>query len=127
MLDDCIMDAMKCIFCAEEVRDRDHFEQHNNLACASKDALDRAFARKDLLKQHVQQVHLCTSNEYMKRGFRVPELWVRDVDSLTIKPDAVWCGFCQCRLVSTKVRMEHVAQHFRDGVDLTTWVHCSAV
>lgn len=121
MLDKVIMLGIKCVFCSDIVDDNNHFEKHDIQVCWAKDASKRTFARKDLLKQHVQFAHLATANDYTKRGFQVPDAWLKVVDMALANPDAVWCGFCQRLFKNTAIRMDHVAQHFREGMDMSTW------
>jgi hypothetical protein len=122
MLNDAVTVGMKCIFCSDIVSNIDHFEQHDMQVCMVKDRAERTFARKDLLKQHVQHVHLANANDYVKRGFEPPETWSEKECVSFTDPTALWCGFCQQMLESTTVRMNHVAQHFREGLDMGAWV-----
>jgi hypothetical protein len=122
MLHDAVVLGIKCVFCSDIVDDVDHFDRHDMQVCMNKEKIERTFARKDLLKQHVQHVHLATANDYIRRGFEPPEIWSeRECVSFT-DPAALWCGFCQLVLGSTTIRMDHVAQHFRQGLDMTLWV-----
>jgi hypothetical protein len=125
MLDDAITIGTKCVFCSDTVDDLQHFDRHDLHACTSKNKSERTFARKDLLKQHIQHVHLAIANDYTKRGFKPPDQWSEKTTSLT-NPDALWCGFCQFMFESTDARMNHVAQHFRGGLDMTTWINSNS-
>jgi hypothetical protein len=113
MLNDAVVIGMKCVFCSDIVSDLDHFDQHDMQVCVGKDKAERTFARKDLLKQHVQHVHLTTANNYIRRGFEPPEIWSEKACVSLMDPAALWCGFCQRMLESTTARMDYVAQHFR--------------
>ena len=121
MLDDVLLDGVLCAFCREPVHSYDHFEQHNISFCSYKVQTDRAFARKDLFKQHIQQVHLTAADEKTRKSFKVPDFWVQEVDAIRSHPSSLWCGFCQVFLESTAVRMDHVAEHFREGLDMSMW------
>jgi len=116
------MTGAKCIFCSEIVYTMEHFDQHNVQICLAKDKAERVFDRKDLLKQHVQYVHLTSANDYTKRGFEPPDAWLETEDTFLPNPDSLWCGFCQLSFETVAKRMEHVAQHFQDGVDMVDWI-----
>ncbi|KAH7088083.1 hypothetical protein FB567DRAFT_523649 [Paraphoma chrysanthemicola] len=121
MLHAAIMIGMDCIFCSQPVDDYDHFDQHNIVACSQRDPASRTFALEDRLKQHVQQIHLLEVDDKLKKGFKPPALWSRAVEAEKIHPDSLWCGFCCIGLQSTTLRMDHVAQHFRDGLSMVGW------
>ncbi|KAF2687462.1 hypothetical protein K458DRAFT_429374 [Lentithecium fluviatile CBS 122367] len=116
-----LLDGNLCVLCGQEVLSFDHFQQHNVNSCLNKEQAERTFARKDLFRQHVRQVHLTTADEDTKKRFVVPESWVQDVDATRSSPASLWCGFCQLFLDSTAIRMDHIADHFRDGLDMNTW------
>ncbi|KAF1842006.1 uncharacterized protein K460DRAFT_398110 [Cucurbitaria berberidis CBS 394.84] len=124
MLHETILINLKCIFCSEHVDDIDidHFDQHDIQLCMNKSCSDRTFARKDLLKQHVRHVHLASAPASIMQTFKVPKIWSKATDGALANPDALWCGFCLLMHESITTRMEHVAQHFRDGQDMATWV-----
>ncbi|KAH8642628.1 hypothetical protein IG631_00091 [Alternaria alternata] len=117
-----IMSGMKCVFCSDTVDDMSHFDQHNIQICLAKDKSARVFDRKDDLKQHVVGAHLSTANDYTKKGFEPPDAWSETEDGFSPNPDGLWCGFCRNSFTTTTARMDHVAQHFRDGDQINTWV-----
>lgn len=121
MLNGVLLDGVDCAFCGEEVDDPTHFDRHSILNCLDKDATQKTFARKDLLKQHVQQVHLAMADEATKKAFQVPHCWAKDIDAAVSNPASLWCGFCQVSLESTALRMDHVVDHFRAGLDMSGW------
>ena len=125
MLDECIVDkSSNCIFCSEPINNNNylsHVHQHRVMNCSGRDVAPRTFARKDALTQHVLGMHVSSVEDEDKKRFRVPDTWAKDVGDMQSSPDAVWCGFCLCSFLSTRERMEHVAQHFGDGLDLTFW------
>jgi hypothetical protein len=124
MLDETIMLGQNCIFCSRVVDDDSHhFNQHHILPCFKRELPDRTFASKDRMKQHVKQVHLAEeTDEVIKKAFDVPRSWAQTVPPANVKPDSLWCGFCLCNLPTTLIRMDHVAQHFKDGLSMETWV-----
>jgi hypothetical protein len=117
-----IMTGGKCIFCSDIVHDMSHFDQHNIQVCLAKDKSARVFDRKDGLKQHVVGAHLSTANDYTKRGFEPPDIWLETEDGFSPNLDGLWCGFCRTSFKTTTARLDHVAQHFRDGIQISTWV-----
>lgn len=108
----------KCVFCSDAVDDLNHFNHHNVQICLEKSESERTFARKDLLKQHVLQKHLVAANDYTRRWFDSPNFWSETVD---MSLEARWRGFYSLILDDMPARMSHVAQHFRSGLDMTTW------
>jgi hypothetical protein len=122
MLTGIITQETTCIFCSEVVNNIKHFDNHDVQKCLSRPICDRTFARKDLLKQHVQQVHLTAAEQTVSKFFQVPKAWAQAVDRARLNSAAVWCGFCLCTCTSVTERMEHVAEHFRNGHDIQNWI-----
>jgi hypothetical protein len=120
MLGETILADKRCIFCSESVHNITHFDQHDIQACRDKSVIDRTFARKDLLKQHIRHAHLGSLHEAKQAAFQVPEDWSRLADPAMSSPDALWCGFCLHSFETIAQRMGHVAQHFRDGFEMHT-------
>jgi hypothetical protein len=112
----------KCFFCSDVIHDFHHFEQHDTQSCLNKSICDRTFTRKDLLKQHVQQKHLVTAGETVPRTFKIPQAWSQEVEVARIKKEALWCGFCLSVCDTIGDRMDHVAEHFRNGDDIGNWI-----
>lgn len=117
-----IMPGTECVFCSDTVHDMSHFDQHNIQDCLAKDKSARVSDRKDGLKQHIVGKHLFTANDYTKKGFEPPDAWSETEDGFSPNPDGLWCGFCKCPFETTTARMEHVAQHFREGLQISAWV-----
>lgn len=109
-----------CLFCTDTVHDMSHyFDRHGvhlcfspwtaeNISqpvklgkgcrrhvCSVQSVADSIFVPKDLLAQHVQGIHLHAADESLRKQFKVPSGWSKAVDPRNIKPNAVWCGFCQ--------------------------------
>jgi hypothetical protein len=122
MLTDTVTVGTGCIFCSHIVDDIGHFGFHDIHKCLNKAICDRTFARRDLLKQHVQQVHLAAAEKPVLKAFQVPKEWSQEVDPVRIHPAAVWCGFCLCTCTSVTERMKHVAEHFQDGYKMRDWI-----
>ncbi|OAL00243.1 hypothetical protein IQ06DRAFT_293638 [Phaeosphaeriaceae sp. SRC1lsM3a] len=115
MLDGDILLGSKCVFCTQVVYDMSHFGIHGIQVCLAKDICDRSFARKDLLKQHVLQMHGVTE------AFEVPKIWSREVEFHRINPLAFWCGYCSSTFNSVDERMNHIDAHVQNGSNLGTW------
>ncbi|KAI4698101.1 uncharacterized protein J4E84_001235 [Alternaria hordeiaustralica] len=112
----------ECVFCSEPMDTVDHCDKHSITPCSSKCTAERSFPRKDLLKQHVLLAHLADAPPPIKKGFEVPKEWSRGLDVSPGGPGSRWCGFCGCMIETTAKRMEHVAQHFREGQNMTSWI-----
>ncbi|KAH7400603.1 hypothetical protein DE146DRAFT_781120 [Phaeosphaeria sp. MPI-PUGE-AT-0046c] len=110
-----IMLGSKCVLCFEVVHDASHFNTHSIQTSLAKDICDRTFARKDLLKQHVLQMH------GVSESFEVPKIWSQEVEPTRIKQLALWCGFCSSTFESVAERMSHVAAHFQNGFSIDAW------
>jgi hypothetical protein len=122
MLTDLAKPGVACVFCSDIVNNLSHFDEHDVQSCLAKDVCERSFTRKDLLKQHVQQIHFATADESISRDFKVPKEWSKTVDAVRINNEALWCDFCLCACSSIAERMDHVAEHFRDGYDIKEWI-----
>ena len=87
-------------------------EQHKYASCFSKPISERTFTRKDKLRQHLAQVH----NVYNMTRFMVTG-WKRSVN----RNVQFNCGFCGIQLDGWDKRMNHIAQHFESGDDVSSW------
>ena len=121
MLTEAFKTQSECIFCLEAICSIDHLTKHVIEPCSSKCTIDRTFFRKDQLKQHVLHVHLAGEPESVRDNFKVPQDWSRVVESSAVRPASCRCGFCGRSFESVTTRMDHVAQHFREGVDMRAW------
>jgi hypothetical protein len=108
MLTDGFKSRSECVFCSIA-------------PCSDKCIVERTFFRKDLLKQHVLHAHLAGEHTLVRKNFQVPQDWSRVVESSAVRPDSCWCGFCGLSFESVTTRMDHVAQHFREGLDMRAW------
>lgn len=123
MLRGFIMPEGECVFCQSKAEEMAHFDMHNIHDCLGRDVHERTFARKDLLKQHIQQKHVTEAENPVSKAFQVLQEWRKEVDAIQIKSSVLWCGFCTCMCDSVVDRMEHVAEHFRNGYNIDGWVH----
>ncbi|KAI4648510.1 uncharacterized protein J4E79_010132 [Alternaria viburni] len=122
MLTDAFKLQSECVFCLEPMDSIDHLDKHVIAPCLNKCAAERSFPRKDLLRQHVLLAHLKGAPPSAKKTFGVPTEWSRGLDVSPSGPGSRWCGFCGCMLDTTARRMAHVAQHFRNGQKMTSWI-----
>jgi len=122
MLTDAFKLQSECVFCLEPMDSIDHLGKHTIDPCLNKCTAERSFPRKDLLKQHVLLAHLTGASPSIKKTFEIPTEWSRGLDVSPGGPSSRWCGFCKRMLETTAERMDHVAQHFRKGQDMTSWI-----
>jgi len=122
MLTDAFKLQSECVFCLEPMDSIDHLDKHAIDPCSDKCTAERSFPRKDLLKQHVLLAHLTGASPSIKKTFEIPTEWSRGLDVPPGGPGSRWCGFCKRMLETTAQRMDHVAQHFRKGQGMTSWI-----
>ncbi|KAL4895723.1 hypothetical protein BDV59DRAFT_143528 [Aspergillus ambiguus] len=101
---------MVCAFCQATDVDYDHLEAaHNYLLCREKAPEQRAFPRKDHLKQHLKLTHNVEYHPSM-------ESWRSSRTNILSR-----CGFCGIGLSTWEERVEHLAEHFKNGADMDQW------
>jgi len=110
-----------CVFCSVSMGTIKQSHGHEIEACLSKCITDRTFTRKDYLKQHVLQTHLAGAPDAVRKSFKVPHDWSRDMEPSLRDPKSLWCGFCKVMLATTNMRMGHVSKHFQEGRNMATW------
>lgn len=99
-----------CAFCQATDADYAHLEAaHNYLLCREKGPEQRAFLRKDHLKQHLKLTHNVDYHASM-------DAWRSSRTDIVSR-----CGFCDARLSTWDERVEHLADHFKNGVDMDQW------
>lgn len=93
-----------CVFCDAVRKTRDEMtqhlmEEHKVFKCAVKKPM---FARKDKLKQHLQQVHALAESSVLWESWHQParQKW------------AWGCGYCGACLFTWEGRMIHLAHHY---------------
>ncbi|KAF2400769.1 hypothetical protein EJ06DRAFT_405341 [Trichodelitschia bisporula] len=102
-----------CAFCEEAPLSEEHLEAaHGYQTCYNRPVSERTFNRKDKLQQHLAQVH---------RQPRVTPLMVASWGKPVNRNLLFRCGFCHDLLTSWSNRMEHLAAHFDDGLDMASW------
>src|SRR6266576_2661534 len=65
--------------------------------CVQKSVEERAFTRKDHLKQHIQRVHQKGGNGKPKDIEDILKEWERQAPPLGLNSPALHCGFCGIR------------------------------
>ncbi|RGP79042.1 hypothetical protein FLONG3_2948 [Fusarium longipes] len=97
---------MFCLFCGVNGPDANHIASHNPSACQ-----ERAFSRKDHLKQHLRLVHNAALTDLTTK------LWKTGQPDIKSR-----CGFCQASLSTWPDRVDHLANHFKLGCTMKSWV-----
>ncbi|QDS77624.1 hypothetical protein FKW77_002483 [Venturia effusa] len=112
------VDGNVCVFCKEpldgdECLTKLHESTCHRIAdCLGKAPLERTFARKDNLIQHLKGFHGTVPSE------EVIASWEMKADHA----HHVWhCGFCGKKLDNWNERASHIAAHFRDGLKMDSW------
>lgn len=100
-----VSDQVCCVYCGEVGPTQTHIDSHNPMACQ-----ERAFNRKDHLKQHLRLVHNAGLLDWSAQLWRVA---VPDIRSR--------CGFCGASLDTWSIRADHLADHFKMGQDMANW------
>ncbi|KAJ6129473.1 hypothetical protein N7512_002253 [Penicillium capsulatum] len=98
-----------CVFCHAPDADENHLETHNYLRCRDRSPELRVFSRKDHLSQHLRLMHNVKDHRFLDR-------W-RDV---TLELHSR-CGFCNSSFKTWEERMDHLAEHFKQGADMSQW------
>ncbi|KAF9870922.1 homeobox and c2h2 transcription factor [Colletotrichum karsti] len=99
-----------CVFCGDANPDKDHLEQHNYSACKERMPEDRTFYRKDHLQQHLKLVH---DAKFLR--WPMGE-WKHENEMIRSR-----CGFCALVMGSWSDRIDHIAEHFKDGKTMEEW------
>ncbi|RMZ86787.1 hypothetical protein DV736_g5989, partial [Chaetothyriales sp. CBS 134916] len=106
-----ITGASLCAFCQQPNPTAEHLEEHNFGACHEKTLQERTFYRKDHLRQHLKLMHGRKYESHM-------EGWKSTTNEIKSS-----CGFCPSRFTTWSQRADHLAAHFRNGTDMSTWVN----
>lgn len=99
-----------CVFCDAVDPDNAHIESHSHNSCQERSLLERTFYRKDHLRQHLKLVHNAKYLQWSMDSWKVPTPDIRSK-----------CGFCGQVLSSWSVRVDHLAEHFKTGSDMSSW------
>lgn len=104
--------AEECYFCGTPFPTPAHWEEHEFQICARKPLSERTFTRKDYLWQHVRKFHACTKTPLLDLN-----VWRGSGANVHSR-----CGFCGCSLSTWTARVEHLAEHFKNGARMHQWV-----
>lgn len=101
-----------CVHCDALQPSARHIAEHDFSQCMDVHSDKRAsFKRKDHLVQHLKLVHNSKFTPEMLK-------WNMSIeDNLTST-----CGFCFAKLLSWGQRVEHLAEHFRAGIGMESWI-----
>ncbi|KAH6723695.1 hypothetical protein BKA61DRAFT_14766 [Leptodontidium sp. MPI-SDFR-AT-0119] len=100
-----------CTFCGIVDPTPEHIGAHGYTSCATRPVAERTFYRKDHLRQHLRLMH---GNCPL-----IPSMgsW-KTVNTIRSR-----CGFCDASLNTWDDRVEHLAEHFCDGLSVARdWV-----
>ncbi|CZT42644.1 uncharacterized protein RSE6_02580 [Rhynchosporium secalis] len=107
-----LLHGTQCLFCGLQDPTEEHLNSHEHNSCSERPASERAFRRKDHLRQHLVKFHRCEQPLPA-----VYELWKVEWGELKSR-----CGFCDEWLMSWEARTEHLATHFKEGVTMSEWI-----
>lgn len=99
-----------CVFCGERNVGDEHLRSHSYDICRIRTREERAFYRKDHLRQHLKLVHRCQFQPTLMEGWRSEVMQVRSR-----------CGFCGISISSWLDRVDHLADHFKSGSTMADW------
>ncbi|KAF5236057.1 hypothetical protein FANTH_11413 [Fusarium anthophilum] len=99
-----------CVYCGFGDPDESHFEEHNHDLCHKRERGERVFYRKDHLRQHLRLVH---GSQFMKWPMEEWRSEHKDVISR--------CGFCDITMTTWSERVNHLAEHFKEGRTMADW------
>lgn len=109
----------QCLYCPVLYPSADHIQGHRQKECLDRPQEERIFYRKDHLKQHIRNAHH-SGHHYADVGPSF-ERWKGDTEPLPKDSFALRCGFCGLQCACWEERVAHIAQHYRDGYDLSDW------
>ncbi|KAH8649286.1 hypothetical protein BX600DRAFT_388592 [Xylariales sp. PMI_506] len=99
-----------CVYCGVDNPSEPHLESHHHKSCLSRPAEERTFYRKDHLHQHLKLVHQA---KFLNRTM---DHWHVTIDSFQSR-----CGFCTHLMSSWGERVDHIAEHFKNGSTMADW------
>ncbi|KAG5789728.1 hypothetical protein H9Q69_011203 [Fusarium xylarioides] len=99
-----------CVYCGFGNPAESHFEEHNHDLCHKRERGERVFYRKDHLRQHLRLVH---GSEFMKWPM---EEWKSRHEDVISR-----CGFCDITMTTWSERVNHLAEHFKEGRTMADW------
>ncbi|KAF1987743.1 hypothetical protein K402DRAFT_403423 [Aulographum hederae CBS 113979] len=109
-----VYDEDRCAFCGTEQPPGEHFLScHRMQDCLDRELEARKYLRKDTLIQHLKHFHgKVPDDENIIQSWKV-------ISSRSQQP---WqCGFCEEVSPNWDARATHIAKHFREGLDMSSW------
>ncbi|KAL7929208.1 hypothetical protein V8C35DRAFT_200658 [Trichoderma chlorosporum] len=103
-------DCQVCVYCGLKNPPLEHVEQHNDFVCNGRPEEEKTFYRKDHLRQHLSIVHDAKFQKWPMNNWKVATPAVQSR-----------CGFCGILLYSWDARVDHLAQHFKNGKSMADW------
>ncbi|KAF2030669.1 hypothetical protein EK21DRAFT_111759 [Setomelanomma holmii] len=104
-----------CAFCSAKNPSDEHFQQsHRIVECSKKSVTDRTFGRPDHLRQHVKNFHKTSLLDIVR------DRWRKDGPGKNVN-EGWTCGFCAQELKTWDARETHIANHFKDGLNISSW------
>ncbi|EGY21225.1 uncharacterized protein VDAG_02749 [Verticillium dahliae VdLs.17] len=101
-----------CVYCGvvESVNMDAHLQSHNYEACQIRTPEERTFYRKDHLRQHLRLIHQVQLEPLLMESWKTEVMEVRSR-----------CGFCNLALSTWTDRVDHLAEHFKNGTTMADW------
>ncbi|KAH8714431.1 hypothetical protein BGZ61DRAFT_476510 [Ilyonectria robusta] len=102
-----------CVYCNSPEPTPEHLETHNHSLCQT-NGPPHIFNRKDHLVQHLKLAHQLKSTPAIDN-------WKVEAPPMVSR-----CGICNTMLDTLKGRVDHLAQHYREGKTMDDWRgdHC---
>ncbi|KAH8722488.1 hypothetical protein GQ44DRAFT_568416, partial [Phaeosphaeriaceae sp. PMI808] len=105
-----------CAFCQLKNPSHDHMmKSHRISECAKKSEAERTFGRPDHLRQHMKNFHRTSLLEMVR------DKWRKDGPGKNVN-EGWTCGFCAQELKTWDIRETHIANHFKDGFTMASWI-----
>ncbi|CRG88408.1 hypothetical protein PISL3812_05438 [Talaromyces islandicus] len=114
------LSAPTCVLCGDTNPSPTHFDDvHDFAICADRPVAERTFGRKDHFWQHLQKFHRCNAITTSKEDVlqRLDRL-CRSQQRTQVRSR---CGFCQATLQTWDQRVQHLAEHFKQGFRMSQW------
>ncbi|OCL11694.1 hypothetical protein AOQ84DRAFT_386650 [Glonium stellatum] len=114
----------RCPFCWVFLPTEEHLAKHRYQECMSKPEAQRTFSRKDHLFQHIRNTHNTHDLSEHPPIFPIDatlKSWECSPPPLESDNPALHCGFCGRWFRTWNERSEHIARHFKSGVEISTW------
>lgn len=113
----------RCVFCGQANPPAAHLDTHEIEPCLAIPIKERAYSRKDQLRNHVRAKHLKEyptpaqwnggASRLMNVNNEILNNWRRDTTTETLDPANLRCKICEAELGSWQDRVNHVGEHLR--------------